>query len=364
MSEQEALANIKKLKNMIIHTKSRKMKRIYMLDIIHIQEFLASYYDLHLNEKDLYVSTLYEECSNKIQELDYYAIKEAIEVNSYTKKLSKGVLNLFSKFNYKQQLDDRIKISTDELNDMMIDFVSQIGTNAVDKYDEIENDGVLINDLVEYGGICWNIYGLKKQIINVSSFFYDYDDSRSDIEFFKALVHEFGHAMHLSKVGEIAKKRRFISIFDESMSMLYEIMFIDYLEKNNINVRPTLLESYNSLLENSVVAKAGSFALEKDDLTKGWAIPDKYFSNGYFDKYYDVSKYYTNTDITGALPYFYGELIASKIFEDNNYNYKNSNDQLLDILIKSESDNPVKILEEIGLNKVPKTVVKTLNKIK
>lgn len=363
MSEQEALNIIKELRNKIIHTKSQKLKRLYMIDLINLKELLAACYDKEIDESEIYVSGVYERTWNAIEKSETNEPKQYIQLNDYTKALSNSCLKNFASFDFQQEIPTRIQLSTKLLDELTMDFLSMMDNDTKEKYQDLASK-VLISDIFEYGGICWNFYGINRQVINLSSLYYQYNKNFSDIDFYKVFFHELGHAVHLHKINHMSKNENFIGAFDESISMLYEKMFLHFLESNNIDIRESLKTDCGMLLECSIVARAGALAVENNDLNNDATIPNKYFSKAYFDHYSDISRFFYNEYYVDLLPYFYGGLISTKIMDEFGSDYKNASKETINILIESESKKKEIILDDIGLDKVPKGMVKTLVKIK
>ena len=363
MTKEEALLYIKKLKNKIIHTKSKKLKILYMNDLFVLQEFLYSYYGLIVNDEDIYISNIFESAIEK-NDLDAQTtIEEFANLNNLTKKLSNGCINIFDKSKTNLYLNNyRKKYDKKFLNDLLIDFLLELDDATIEKYNEVAKKIVITYPTGIFNGSCWNIYGIDKQIINLCKADLGSNKNVSDIDFFQILAHELGHVVHFSMINKINKNKTTIRVFDESMSILFEKMFIDYLDKNNIDINDNLREEFLVFLEMCIVARAGSLALDNEDLVYG-QIPDKYFSDAYFDNFKYIREELFDTEYSLTLPYFYGEIMATHVLDKNNNNYKDAYKELSELLIKYEGTDSKTLIDEIGIDSVPKGIARTLSKI-
>ena len=365
MTEQEIIAHIKELENKIRHTRSNKLKSLYRIDIVALNEFLEIKYGKTINN-DMFVSKSFIE--KGYSDLDYYDYKllcDFISIDNNTRKLANTVIKQYDKSEfipYESPVSPKYDI--EYLEDLLIAFLDKTGNKSLDKYIEILENGITLDDDPEYAGYCCNFFGLDKQVINISSSLCHNSNTVSEVAFFETLAHEMGHAVHMSTVNKSIKNIPYATPFAEGISMLYEKMFLDFISKNNIDISSNLRNNYTDFLYNACIARAGSRALRKDDLVLGYIIPSKYFNDKYIEKYSYVFEDLGDFPYDFRLLYFYGELMAQKIIDEFGDDYKNAAKEMLEILMKAETVSPQTIIDDVGLDKVPKGVARTLKNIK
>ena len=366
MTEKEIYENMKKILTKIRFTKSKKMKKLYMIDFLALQEMLIISYN-----KDI-TGIEYEDVIMEAEivqdELDMESINEFIDLNDTTQKFSNQIIDVFHKENFAPYyMPKQTKYDISLLHNTLKEFIGSLGNQYLTKYNDLLIRGISIGIIDEYTtGACFNIFSENKQFIELSPGYYIYDSSVAKLDLFQTLVHEFGHAIHMDKTNQVGKTRGSTDAFCESISMLLEKMYLDFLEKEvGININTELRNEYFLFLHNTIIAKAGTHAVEDNSFEEGYAIPHKYFSDDYFDKYtYILKNIFPGTQYDISLPYFYGELIATKFMDEFGNDYKYATKELIDILIKLESSNSKEMIKEIELNKVPKGIEKSLKRIK
>lgn len=366
MSENEALEKIKQLLYKYRISKSKKMKEFYLNDIITLQLFL----EMNYNNTVIEDTNMLEDVSFDIEDIidDEFvrSINEFNTLNDKTKNLANGCINIFDKAGFISYYAlNYPKYDTNLLKDSLLEFLDSIDPKVLEKFYEISKEKIFINNLGDsYDGVCFNFNNDNKQIIMISNDHYMSLNKTSEVRFFSTLAHEFGHVVHNNTINKSGKNKNYITAFTESISILYEKMYLDYLEKNNIDITKELRNEYSLFLSNSLLARAGSLAVQDNNLYFDYIIPDDYFTKEYFDKYTYVFGGLYSADYLDPLIYFYGELIATKYLDEYKSDYKNASKDLLEILMRLESSDSLTLLNEIDLNRVPKGVAKTLRKIK
>lgn len=365
MSVEEALNKIEEIKNKIIHTKSKKIKALYMVDLIAIQDFLAVSYGIDIPDDDIYLSSVFYDSLDRLELDGAKMFDEFKDINKLTKKLANGSINIFDKAGFEgYYYDHRETFDYKFLNDVLMQMLEKLDSKIIDRYNKTLDTGILTSDIFGYDGVCWNLYSDNTQMINISTSYYEYNDKKLPINFYQTFAHEFGHAVHMDTINSSMKNKNVLGTFSESLPIMFEKMFLKTLEDNNVDISNSLRESYYRFLDNALIARAGAIALENDDLEYGYIIPDKYFSNKYFDKYQYLTDDFYNTDYFMYLPYFYGEIVAQHMLDRNNYNFKDATKELLELLMKAEYTDSKTLVEEIQLNKVPKGMARAIRKIK
>ncbi len=365
MSEKEVLYKIKQILYKMRYTKSKKMKDYYLGDIVTLQELL----ELNSISTDKELDFLFEDLAFDIhrflEEHTMNTINDFIALNDRTNKLADVCLSIFDKADYVvYDSKNYHKYNTDFLYELLSDFLSKVDNNALKKFKESLYNGIYITDIGDYvEGLCFDLYSDNKQIMAISNGHYKYDKSVSEIGFFVSVVHELGHVIHRSLINESVKNKNYSNAFSEAISLMFEKMYLDYLSDNNINIINELRTKNNEILVNSILAKAGSLAVNNGILNYDYSIPDDCFNEKCFDQYIYLrdnlySRYYDE-----PLPYFYGELIATKFLDEFGKDYKSATKELLDVLMKNEYLDTLSLLDEIGLKNVPKGVAKSLKKL-
>ena len=366
MTEKEIYEKMKKLLNKIRFTKSKKMKKLYMIDFITLQDMLLVSFNKDITGIEFEDAIMEAELLE--DELDIESINEFVELNDITQKLANKTIDIFDEENFAPYYSlKHTKHNTNLLHHTLRDFIGTLGDEYLKKYSEIMIKGIPIGEIDDYtAGLCFNIFSDNEQFINLSSNHYIYDNSVSEIGFFQTIAHEFGHVIHLDKTNQVGKTKATTDAFCESISMMFEKMYIDFLEKERgININSELRNEYYLFLNQAIVAKAGSHAIDDCFLEPNFIIPCEYFTENYFDKYtYILNNNFLGMEYDRILPYFYGELIATKLLDEFGDDYKHATKELLDILIRLESSNSREMIEEINLNKIPKGITKTLKRIK
>lgn len=367
MTEKEIYKMLNKLLTKIRFTKSKKLKKLYMIDFHDLQEML-----LISCNKDItgieYEDTIIE--SDILQdELDMESINDFIDLNATTQKLSNETLDTFDKENFAPYyILKPKKYDMSLLHNVTREFVGNLSGDYLAKYGSMLKVGIPIVPIDEYTtGMCFNMFSENKQFIELSSGHCICHDLVGEIETFQAFMHEFAHAIHMDKTNQVGKTRGTTDAFSESLSIMFEKMYLDFLEKKvGIDINLALREEYFLFLTNTIIAKAGTHVVEDNAFEdEYYTIPHKYFSDKYFDKYtYILNDIFPFTKYDISLPYFYGELIATKFMDEFGSDYKNATKELLDILIKLESSSTKEMINEIGLDKVPKGVSRNLKMIK
>ena len=365
MSEKEVLYKIKQLLYKMRYTKSKKMKDYYLGDIVTLQELLELNHINADKELDFLFEDLAFDINRFLEDYTMNSINEFINLNDRTDKLANGCLNIFDKAGYvAYDSKNYQKYDTSFMYELLKDFLSKVDNNTLKKFNESLNNGIYITEIDDYiEGACYDLYSDNKQIIAISNGYYKYDKSVSEIGFFVSIVHELGHVVHHSLINESIKNKNYSNAFSEAISIMFEKMYLEYLNDNNINVINELRTKNNEILVNSLLAKAGTIAVNNGTLNCDYSIPDECFKEKLFDKYsYLLNNLYSRY-FDESLPYFYGELIATSFLDEFGKDYKNATKELLEVLMKNEYTYTLSLLDEIGLKKVPKGIEKSLKKV-
>ena len=365
MSEKEALKKIKQLLYKYRISKSKKMKEFYLSDILALQQYLLLNFNIDIDNTCILDDVLFD-IEDYLDDNYESSVNDFYSLNDKTRFLANGVINIFDKNDYACYTPvDRSIYDTKLLKESLIEFLSLIDYDILKKFYKYAKEGILVGNYEDlFLGVCFNLTSDNKQILAINNSDFLNEESVSEVGFFVTLAHEVGHGIHKNMINSSGINKNFPNPFEESISLLFEKMYLRYLEKNNIDIKNELKNEYNTLLINSILARAGSFAIEDNNLYDGYLIPDQYFTNEYFDKYTYLFDSLYSFEYLEPLIYFYGELIASRVISCYKDDYKSGVKSLLEVLMKWENKDSKDLLEEIGLNGVPKEIIKDLRKVK
>ena len=360
MSVEEALGYIEKLKNEIKHTNSTKWKIMCMVNILTIIDYLSDSHNFYVDDESIINSDLFQKSLNALDNECSQEIKEFLNINSLTNKLANGCINIYNQqkfnpfiFSKETYVDGKV------LHEILDNFFGLFDNNIYKKYQEMSETS--IGDPGDKGaGVCWDFFAIGKQSI-------DLEDS-SPIDFTIGFVHEMGHAIHLDAISKIGKKKLNGSSLSEGPSLLFELLYINYLKDNNIDINHNLKTYFIDFLGYALKAKAGTMAKNKDLLiesdgsvyyTSDFLDPKNIGAYGYI---FDDTPWLN--DYVRPLYYFYGVLIALKFIDNYGMDYPVIAKELLNYMYRSELMSIEDSLEEISLNKVPNSLVKNLRRIR
>lgn len=365
MNEKEAIFKIKQLLYKMKSCKSKKMKEFYLSDIVTLEQYLEINYNIVLEDTKILDDVSYD-IDEVLEDYFFKSTNDFISLNDKTKTLANGCINIYDKTGYIMCNPKNFsKYSTKYLNESLKEFLLKIDDNMLNQFKKYVNQGVLVGNYEDsFDGVCFNLVDDNRQVMAINKSSYLNAPSVSEVGFFVTLIHEFGHAVHKNIINSTGINKNYANPFEESISILFEKMYLKYLEENGISITKELKNEYNLLLMNSILARAGSLAVKDNNLIDNYIIPEQYFTKKYFDKYTYLFNCLNCEEYLEPLIYFYGELIASKYLDEYKNDYKNATKDLLEILLKWENTSCIDLLNEIGLKSVPKGIVKDLRKVK
>ena len=359
MSIEEALGYIEKLKNDIMHTNSERKKVMCMISIIAIIEYLSDSHGF-LVDIDKFDSSLFRKSIELLDREAYAEERDFLNINDLTNNLANGCINIYNQQHFNPFIYTKeTKIKTKVLKELLNDFFGTMGDNVYKKYLELSQSSIG-NPGDKGAGVCWDFFAINKQSI-------DLEDS-SPIDFTIGFVHELGHAVHLDAVNQIGKKKLNGVSLGEGVSLLFELLYMNYLSENNIDVNHNLRFYFINLLGYALKAKAGALAKNREELIESEGFiyyPDSYLSPKEIGNYaYIFEEVDELNEYVRPLYYFYGSLVALKFIYNYGMDYHTNIKEILKLMYKNELMGIKKLLEEIELDKVPDSLVKNLRRIR
>ncbi len=365
MSEEEVLKKMRQLLYKIRRTKNKKLKRLYLFDFVTLVQFLEISYNREITPDELLCDDIACDVEELMECNTIESLNDFIGGNATTQRLANSCILTFENLGFDAYYNQSFPVyKTSFLTESLTEFLDTVGNKSLENYNKVLEQGIIIGEIgSSISGACFNLYCDNKQLVNMSSLHYKYGKSVSEIGFFASLAHEIGHVVHLNLINKSVKNKEYTNVFTESISMMYEKMYLDFLKKNNVDITPDLRNEYYSLLYNSIIARAGSLAIDDGILCTDYSIPGMYFTEDYFGSYDYLLSQFTYEMYDDLLPYFYGELIATKYMDDFGSDYKSCTKELLEVLMQNESKDSFKLLDEIGFYNVPKGVANGIRNV-
>ena len=356
MSEEQILKSIDLLKNQIRLTESQNLKKKYLNDIVVLLGYLSQTYGIELDPEVTLNDALYADYVYNFERDLFIEEGELLSINPITEVLANQTLETYekSKF-YPYTIPENRGVDSNYYNELILNFVSSLGDNVYKKYVDLFKEGVLVMPMgPKYAGGCWDFPAMDKQSICVGTLGFD---------LYPVLAHELGHAVHFDALNKIGRRRLSASVFVESLSTIYELLFLDYLEKNNIDINNRLRDFYYTFLKMCIKVKTylRIHELDEIDLNEVKIDTDSEIIKSYYETMLDGE---VELDFFEDSSYFYGALAALSILDKTN-DPKEAANEMLQFLLKSEVKNYMECLKDLGIDeKIPNGLEKNLKRIR
>lgn len=260
----EAKKHIEWLKNKYRFTYSEKLKAYYLADIMSLENFIHSMdpnYECGISSQ----SVEYQKYRDRLLKEKERRVEEVLEANDENGILAKKYVSICDEVSFKEFIEADLSVkSEEEYMELFRDFMGSLGRDAYTKYNElIRNESILCMPIENYGGVCWDFPTLSKQVVVT-------DEDRGQYSYL-AIAHEVGHAVHFHALNQVGRRTFEVNTFGESMSILFEKMYENYLEKNGFKV----LGLKNFTLSQRL-GEAASIDMCSSATKKGYAVFNGY----------------------------------------------------------------------------------------
>jgi hypothetical protein len=364
MTKEEAIKNQEVIDGSFRKIRSKKQRAMSLCDYLLLEKYIKNFetdyerrpvcFDFDI-EYDLYYERLFNE---RFKKLD-----NALQNSDIILSSTKNLLEVFSEGNYDPNFFEILKYAEQKKYvNYFADFMRSMGKKTYTKYNElIKTGGILSLKSGDYGGICYDFMSLKTQLVGI-------DANQNQYDYF-ALAHEIGHVVHFHALNQVGRRNLETSLFVESLSTLYETLFLEYLEQvgeSTENIKKSVLSKnfYDALeinmfcqmTEGRTINFNGNdfyFNEETADLSKIDTIPK------YKEYYIDACD---NLSFQEPLIYTLGLMISRRFKDEYGDDKERMINELLDFLIRSEYTDMKTMMMDINLESyVPLSLKKLFN---
>lgn len=347
IEEAEKLINV--LKGKLRRIRSEKLRSFYMADILTLENYIHTYkpsYSCGISVKDFD----YIKYRNRLLKEKEKRVNEILAGNELNGMIASHVISEYEEAKFEIFIaDDPLEQNEKQLREAFRDFMGSLGTATYKKYNElIESDAIVFAPIANYGGVCWDFPVLNRQVVMC--------EDRFGLYSYLAIAHEIGHAVHFNAWNGVGRNRFEVSTFGESMSTLYEKLYMNYMEKCGFDVFALKNFVYSQKLGEAIAVK-----LAQAGVSLGYGIFNGYdvvFDDftleeaGLTDIPYQELYEKLKTDLEYSQPLYYliGEATACLMLDRNNQDATSSIDDMLDFLLRSEKNSHSKNIQELGLS--------------
>lgn len=233
------LENMKKINSLEEYIKY-DTSLCHLIDIYEILSSSVSLYRIPRNKN-------YE--LQEIGKFDYLSIllEEFKRNNEIHKEYSKRIIDIYSKIDLKNLSIPKTKLKKEDRIDIIRDFLNSYDSNMYELFMNMEGYIDMDTKKLKKTDFTCYIPILKNSYILINN--------HGSVDDLATLIHELGHA-YTYRLFNNESLDRFYSFnnnyLTETFSLFLEILFIDYLKKNNINKEDAILSEnmYLKYIEN------------------------------------------------------------------------------------------------------------------
>lgn len=343
--------DLNKLESMYRKSRSIKEKAFISFDYEHLLKLIKDNFDKKI-ENNLHKYFCYDD---RMFKYTSYDIENEFKKNiKFIEKIStncKNNINLYKRINYyPYNLMVYRNVNNAKYTELLNEFISCLGLDVK----KVVNNLINKKRIILLNGTSELITGFCSQNLVLDSTYIGILKSNTSV-LYTSLAHELGHAWnfdYMKNYGSLQYKSELIEI----PSILFEIMFIDFLEKNNESYEASIINSINYVeylkynFDYNIIANAyegNKLNYYMDDFSlivpKEKVENDNYFMNLGLNKYYayENGNYYLDINV---LPYFLGQLLTYEILDK--MDMKNALEFVKELLIKSLNEDSFKLIND------------------
>lgn len=345
----QAKKYIEWLKNKYRFTYSKKLKAYYLADILSLENFIHSM-DPNFDSGISPIGLEYQNYRDRLLKEKEKRVYEVLESNDLNGQLASNYVRSFSESGFKEFIDCDLSVkSEDEYLELFRDFMGSLGKETYQKYNQlIKEESILCMPIENYGGVCWDFPTLGKQVVVT-------DEDRGQYSYL-AISHEIGHALHFHALNQVGRRGFEINTFGESMSIMFEKMYENFLETNGFNVFGLKNFTLSQRLGEAISIEICSLAT-----SKGYAVFNGYdlvFDSFKLDEVVKVDEKYrhlyekllSSLEYCQSLYYLIGDACSRVFLEAYSENMEKCIKEMKEFLISSEFRTHKENMEYLGLS--------------